>query len=123
MKRSPRTLVADRNPHVRSFVRREMIKSGYQVRLAGDGRALFGWIDHPGTVDLLVLDPELPGADAPRLLERVCRCCPDLPVILHTDNAALYRFLRRGRVVRVGKSGNSIEKLIRVVAAMKPVRQ
>ena len=121
MKNPPRILIADRNPHVRAFIQREMIKYGYQVRLARDGRDLFGWIDHAGAVDLLVLDPELPDAEGTHLLEQVCSRCPDLPIVLHTDSEKFSRGQFRQGVVTVGKSGSSIEKLIQVICGMLPV--
>lgn len=123
MKEQPSILVADRNPHVRSFVKREMLKYGYQVQLAKDGRDLFGWIGRDNMIDLLILDPDLPDPDGTRLLRRVLERCPRMPIVVHTDGEVFTPDSLTGRVVVIKKDGNSIEYLKKVVAEILPLHK
>lgn len=77
-------LIADRNPHVREFLKREMTADGYRVQLAENARQLFKWIHHNEHLDLLIVDPDLPDMDVPSLLSQLREQFPLLPVVVHT---------------------------------------
>jgi len=118
-KQLPAILIADRNPHVREFLGRELTAEGYQVRLAKNGREVLRWIYHYEPLDLVILDPDLPDASDGPLLEKLNDRIPTLPVVVHAfgiDDAAAYAGSLP--VVFVEKEGNSIENLKRVVADM-----
>lgn len=53
-------LVADRNRHVRDFLRRELAGEGYTVMVAGDGREVRELLKSSPPPDLVILDPEIP---------------------------------------------------------------
>lgn len=116
MKQEVNILIADRNPHVREFLRREMIADGYCVRLAENGRQLLKWIYHNEPLDLLIVDPDLPDIDVSSLLTKLQNRIPFLPVVVHSflpdysdHSDELSHFLL------VEKKGNSIEHLKKIV--------
>ncbi len=109
-------LIADRNPHIREFLRREMVAEGYRVRLARNGREVLRWVYHRDPVHLLILDPDLPDAEEVPVLERLSDRIPTLPVVVHTflsDDTHYPPLLSTD--VFVEKEGTSIEGLKRVI--------
>ena len=119
MKEKFTILIADRNPHVRDFLMREMRKEGYSIRVAKNGREVLKWAYDPDLVDLLILDPDLPDAGEIEIMEKLNNRVPSLPVVVHsflsdynnhldTFNAAAY----------VEKEGGSIDRLKEVVSEL-----
>ena len=116
MKKNFTILIADRNPHVRKFLKREMLAAGYQVRLAENGREVLKIAFHQESLDLLILDPTLPDTDAAPLITQLQNRIPLLPIVVHT-------FLSEypdpsdsvGVDAVIEKNGNSIENLKTVV--------
>ena len=112
-------LIADRNPNVREFLKREMTAEGYMVRLAKDSRAVLKWVFSQAPLDLLILDLDLPDADEVALFEQINDRIPQLPVVLHsfqTDRADYPEALINA--VFVEKQGNSVEHLKKTVSEM-----
>ena len=110
-------LIADRNPHVRELLKREMVAEGYRVRLAENGRDVLKWSYDSGPIDLLILDPDLPDIDESTLFARLADRIPTLPMVIHTllSDYTTSKSIS-GTVAFVEKSGNSMEKLKQVVA-------
>ncbi|MBI4642362.1 MAG: response regulator [Deltaproteobacteria bacterium] len=79
-----RILIADRNRHVREFLRRELMIEGYQVEVARDGREVLEMIHGRTPPDLLILDLELPYVTELKVLELLQEKLPSLPVIIHS---------------------------------------
>ncbi len=77
-------LVADRNRHVREFLRRELTADGYLVEVARDGRELLSQLDGTEPPQLLILDLEIPYLEEEVLWERLQAYQPPLPVVIHT---------------------------------------
>jgi DNA-binding NtrC family response regulator len=77
-------LIADRNRHVREFLRRELTAEGYLVEVARDGREVLAKIDGDHRPHLLILDLEIPYLDEQDLWRRLENCQPPLPVVIHT---------------------------------------
>jgi DNA-binding NtrC family response regulator len=77
-------LIADRNRHVREFLRRELSAEGYLVEVARDGREVLAKIDGDQRPHLLILDLEIPYLDEQGLWCRLEACNPPLPVVIHT---------------------------------------
>ena len=77
-------LIADRNPHVREFLKREMMAAGYRIRLAENGKEVVKWTYHQEPLDLLILDPDLPDLEESAVMQKLRNRIPVLPVILHT---------------------------------------
>jgi CheY-like chemotaxis protein len=78
-----RILIADRNRHVREFLRREFRLAGYRVQVARDSREVLMMIDVQEPPDLVVLDLDVPCGDALELVERLHAREPPLPVVVH----------------------------------------
>lgn len=110
-------LIADRNPHVRKFLKREMLAAGYQVLLAENGREVLKMALHQECPDLLILDPNLPDADAASLITELQNRIPLLPIVVHTF---LSEYPDPSETFAVDavieKNGSSIETLKSVVA-------
>lgn len=116
MKNKFNILVADRNPHVREFLKRELTSEGYQVRMAESGRQLIKWAFHKESLDLLIVDPDLPDTDIQSLFAKLRDRIPFLPIVVHTflsdytEHADLWN-----EIPFVEKEGSSIENLKKVV--------
>jgi len=105
-------LIADRNPHIREFLRREMSAAGYQVELAETGQEVLRCVYKDGSLDMLILDTDLPDTDEAVILQKLQNRLPYLPVILHTfpfDEIMGNEILTMAKVVE--KSGSSVEQL------------
>lgn len=109
-------LIADRNPHIREFLKREMMAEGYQVRLARNGREVLRWVYHPDPLHLLILDPDLPDAGEVPVLEKLNDRIPTLPVVVHTFLSDYVHYPPLVSTdVFVEKEGTSIEGLKKVI--------
>ena len=110
-------LIADRNRHVREFLKREMQEEGYRILLARSGREVLGYISGHAPVDLVILDIDLPDAGDFGILEKLRKRIPTLPLVVHTF---LSEYLNHtgtlSTMAFVEKNGNSIECLKRTVA-------
>ena len=110
-------LIADKNRHVREFLKREMIAEGYKVRLAKSGREVLEWAYYNDPLDLLILDPDLPDASEIAIIEKLQNRIPTLPVVLHayrSDYANNPSFLSTTAFVE--KTASSIEGLKKAVS-------
>ena len=119
MKEEVTILVADRNRHIREFLRRELTDQGYYVRLAKSGREILKWIYSHEPFHLLILDPYLPDIKEVAILEELNDRISALPVILHAfhlDHSSHLNTLKQW--VFVEKTGNSIERLKEVISEM-----
>lgn len=110
-------LIADRNPHVREFLKREMMADGYQVRLAENGRQLIKSVYRHEHVHLLIVDPDLPDVDVSSLIIKLNNRIPFLPVVIHTflSNYADYSEVLQDFPF-VEKRGSSVEHLKKIVS-------
>jgi CheY-like chemotaxis protein len=109
-------LIADRNPRVRDFLKREMVSEGYQVRLARNGREVLQCINSSEPPDLLILDLDLPDMGQMPILEEIQKRMPTVPVVVHTF---LSEYLNHppilSNVSLVEKQGTNIDSLKNVV--------
>jgi len=112
-------LVADRNPHIRAFLKRELTASGYTVRPVATGKDLLKAIFSPEPIDLLVLDPDFPGSDPADIARRLADRIPALPVIIYTipDSDSVSDAFP-GHAFRVDKNGQSVERLKETIRHM-----
>jgi len=109
-------IVADRNRHVRDFLKRELEAESHAVQTACtlvDTITLILQDPHP---DLLILDACLADPDTYLKFNRIINKFKFIPVILHTYdiNSGIAK-LRGCRVIPIEKKGNSIEKIKQVV--------
>jgi DNA-binding NtrC family response regulator len=110
-------LIADRNPHVRELLRREMTAEGYQVRLAENGRQLLKKAFQNEHLDLLIVDPDLPDVDGPSLLAELQDRIPSVPIIVHSFLSDQMEYLGLpNSVAFIEKQGRSIEQLKKMVS-------
>ena len=116
MEKEFKILVADRNQHVREFLKRELMAEGYRVRLAKNVQEVLKQVYHSETLDLLILDPDLPGTDKLALLKKLQNRIPALPVVVHTYLADYTDYTNElSKLAFVEKSGSSVESLKKMV--------
>lgn len=110
-------LIVDRNPHVREFLKRELMSEGYRVGLAKNARETLKWIDRYRAFDLLIIDPDLPDATELDILDNLQNSIPVLPVIIHTflPGCKSHSFVLNYAAF-VEKEGSNIDRLKEVVA-------
>jgi len=77
-------LVADRNRHVREFLRRELEAEGYEVQVARDGREVRDLLNGSVPPDLLVLDLEIPYLEELAEQAHFQDQNPPVPLIIHS---------------------------------------
>jgi len=110
-------LIADRNRHVREFLRRELMSAGYLVQVAKDGREVMKMTGVDNPPDLLILDLDLPYVSGVKILEELQNRNSPLPVIVHTFHT---EWMSHPTVQRAAglceKSGNNIQGFKATVA-------
>lgn len=109
-------LIVDRNPNVRGYLKRELQAQGYFVRVADNFRDIFNMINEGLRIDLIIIDPDLPDAQARPLLPLLRQLHPLMPIVIHThteDDFNKESFLLKA--IFVEKDGNSIERLMHVI--------
>ena len=117
MRKKYNILIADRNPHVRELLRREMILEGYRIKLAKTGREVIQYTLGQESFDLLIMDPDFPDTDEWLLLKKLEEHIPALPVVFHSflsGNDKQKDILTS--VTFVEKKGRSIDHLKKIVA-------
>jgi len=105
-------LIADRNRHVRDYLRREFVADGYTVKLAKDDRELLSLIKEDVQTDLVILDLEMPYCAGLDVLKQLADREPRIPIVVHTllnDQAS--REATRMAAAFLEKRGNSIDHL------------
>ena len=109
-------LVADRNPNVREFLKRELMDEGYQVLLANSCTEVLKRVYQYEPLDLVILDLDLPDSGDLAILEKLENRIPELPVIIHafpSDFCELPAVINAAGFVE--KKANSIELLKKLV--------
>jgi len=119
-------LVADRNPRVREFLKREITAEGYKVLLAKTCEEVLYRIYHDESLDLLIMDPDLPDKGASIIWEKLQARIPPIPVVVHgflSDYSTNSEDL--AATVFIEKSGNSVENIKKAVIEIleKPIIQ
>jgi DNA-binding response OmpR family regulator len=109
-------LIADRNPHVRRFLQRELILDGFQVLIAKDGRDVLKLLHSVDSPDLLVLDLDLPHVSGLEILKELQDRGIRIPIVVHTfltdyaDHPAV-----RNSSAYVEKTGSNVDSLKLVI--------
>lgn len=112
-------LIADRNPHIRDYLKRELTSEGYVIYLAKTGRELLETIACIKTLDLLILDPDLPDQNDPDILMKIGSVAPDMRVVVHSFRPEFQQSEQMsGQVNFVEKRGNSIDQLKQTILRM-----
>jgi DNA-binding response OmpR family regulator len=114
-------LLAEDDAAIAEPLSRALQREGYEVDVAGDGRATLERVRR-GQVDLLVLDLGLPGMDGLDVCRRLRPDFPDLPVLMltaRTDEVDFVVGLDAGADDYVGKPFRLAELLARVRALLR----
>lgn len=112
-------LVADRNPHVRGLLKRELAAAGFTVLTADSGKELLQQTSGAVPIDLLVVDPDLPDIEFNCLLQQLPGRMSSCPLIIHTLAAEEGRALDSNLTIAyVEKGGRSVEKLKEVITSL-----
>jgi DNA-binding response OmpR family regulator len=110
-------LIADRNPHIRKFLSRELETEGYRVLVAKDGNQLMVLLNVGKPPDLLILDLDLPHVDGLQVLEWLKDHDSPVPVVVHTYHTehAGHPAVRDAAAF-VEKTGNNIQGMKKILA-------
>ena len=110
-------LIADRNPHVREFLKREMMAEGYRIRLVKSGQELIDDVHNSGTrLDMVILDPDLPDANDLTLVHQIHQIVPGLPIVIHSlQTDVIHQLDAVYPVIFVEKKGSSVDHLKQAV--------
>jgi len=110
-------LIADRNRHVRDLLKREMNAEGYRVYTAKNAQEVLKWVFSQESLDLVILDLDLPEANGICILEKINDRIPTLPVVVHSFlSDYTYHPMLLDAAGVVEKNGVSIVKLKEVVS-------
>ena len=106
-------LIADRNPHVREFLKREMMAEGYHIQLVKSGRELIEQIQNAKALpDMLILDPDLPDVNDQSLVHQIQQLVPQLPIVIHTLQTEMIDHLKDIEfLILIEKKGSSVDHL------------
>jgi CheY-like chemotaxis protein len=78
-------LVADHNPHVRQFLKRELMHFGYEVFEATTYNEIFFRITGATPPDLIIFDLDLPYNSGLDALKKLQNLTPPIPTIIYSD--------------------------------------
>jgi DNA-binding NtrC family response regulator len=76
-------LIADKNRHVRDFLRREFESDGFSVLTAKDEHELLGIVEAK-IPDLLIIDLDIPYSVETEILEKVLARKSSIPIVIYT---------------------------------------
>ena len=114
-------LIADRNPHVRKFLKRELASEGYRIRIAENATEVLKRANHAESLDLIIIDPDSFHEDRTTLLKRLQNRIPILPIVIHSFQSDDNPYPVDSRhIIFVEKREDSIELLKKI--AMKYFR-
>ena len=105
-------LIADRNPHVRGYLKRELAGAGYRVKLAASYGNVIQTLNGSQHIDGIVIDPDLPGVESGAKPGMLNTGPHSIPIIVHSllkKNGR--RFFFCPREITIEKSGTSAEQL------------
>lgn len=116
MNKNKTILIADRNPHIRGYLIRELVDEGYRVFSVKTFVQLREWIVNQHPLNLLVLDPNLPEVSSRQCLEDLLDHLHSVPVILHCLSVDCPLFLLdRLQSEFIEKDGDSVTALKRKI--------
>jgi CheY-like chemotaxis protein len=78
-------LVADPNPHIRQFLKRELMRVGYKVLEATNYNDIFFRITGAAPPNLIIFDLDLPYTSGLDALKRLHDLVPPIPTIIYSD--------------------------------------
>lgn len=121
MKKTLCILIADRNPNVREFLKRELKAEGHRIVIAGSSSDVIRVAYASNVIDVIIVDPDLPGDKSANLIKTLRSRIPALPVIIHAfgqDMKPEASFFEDE--IFVEKQANSIEQLKKVLQHLAP---
>ena len=124
MSGGPHILIVDDHREIRELVTRALVKEGFRVSSAADGRAMHKVLAD-GRIDLILLDLMLPGEDGLSLC-RALRAKSDIPIIMLTakgDEIDRVLGLEMGADDYMPKPFGSRELIARIRAVLRRGRQ
>lgn len=115
-------IIADRNPHIRAFLRREMLGFGRQVLTVGNWAGLSAHLERI-PVDLVVVSTDLPDAESGEVLKRLAGHDPVLNVLVHAHDRSEVPDSLPPRMAVVGRTGAVGPLLDAAKSLLPPVRE
>lgn len=113
-----RILIAERNPHVRDLLGRELKADGHDVVDAGDDAAIRQALGAAGELDAAVVDPDIPNVSGQPILELFSRTRPAVPVVFHVYPTEAAGFVPGGQLAAVVEKGGDLGRLRQALQAV-----
>lgn len=113
-----RILIAERNPHVRDLLGRELKADGHDVVEAGDAANLWQALGAAGELDAAVVDPDIPNVTGLPLLDLFRQKRPAMPVVFHVYPAEAASYTPGGRLAAVVEKGGDLIRLRQALHAV-----
>ncbi len=106
-----RIMLTDSNSRVRDLLKRELEHEGYIVFSTKSDQDVLDCISSPGSIDLIIIDPQLFCPYRLNLLGKLCASAHNVSIIIHgfDDQRACIESLQHARFV--DKDANSIKEL------------
>ncbi len=111
-------IIVDDDAMLRDVLAAELIRAGYDVRTAADGREALNLFSQRGA-DLVVTDLFMPITDGVEVIREIARINPRVRILAMTGNASPADYLRMGR--QLG-AWHAIRKPFRARAFLEAVR-
>jgi len=108
-------LIADRNPNVREFLKREMTAENYRVILADDAKASLKTAFESHPVDILIIDPDLPDMESSDIISKLKCRTPPLPIVVHALPGGEIDCDGFSSSIFIEKGSRSIEVIKRII--------
>jgi len=90
MSPTPRLLVVDDEPNMRTVLQGLLAREGYVVETAADGQAALDWLEKTGgAVQAVLTDLRMPGIDGMQLLAEITKRYPGRPVVMLTAHGTV----------------------------------
>lgn len=112
MKTKPTILIADRNPRVRDLLKRELSFEGYNALTAKNAREVASAMQY-GSVDAVILDPDLPDASSLSVYACIQKRTPPMPVLVLSCNTESVLSLFKGADVSTVEKGEGSLEIIK----------
>ena len=112
-------VIADKNRHVREFLKREFESDGYVVSLAKDETELLSLLNNQDAADLIILDLEMPCCEGVEIFEHLVHCNATIPIIVHTLLTEYFNHSEMQKAAAIlEKTGANVDHLKSVVISV-----
>jgi len=115
-------LVTDKNHHVRNLLVRELDREGHVTYNVDSCTSAYSHILSGIRLDLVILDPEIFGAEDIDLFRKIVHGTPTTTIILHTFSDLIHIPKSMDNILFIAKGTESIQTIKQTITALSPER-